>query len=140
MTIPLPPRPKRRRNETRDITRPLEAAINRIPGARVVRNNNLGPVCPWAKRHDPAFIRPIVAGLGAGSADLVGLLCVRAVVAGAERRIGQAIAIECKRFGRKQSDDQRRWAAAFQRLGGLYLIATSVEETVTIVRQHVDAA
>ena len=42
--------------------------------------------------------------------------------------VGQAIAIECKRAGEKQSEKQRRWQAAFEAAGGLYILAYHVDD------------
>ena len=73
----------RKRSETRDLVAPIIRALNRMPGVRVTRNANLGPVVPYARRHEPD-IRPILAGLGTGSADVVGVVSVPCVAVPAE--------------------------------------------------------
>jgi hypothetical protein len=107
----LAPVPPKRRNETRDVLRPIMSRLNRMPGVRVVRSANYGPV--YAKRfydhlratgqpHPDA--RPMVAGLGAGSADLVGIvLCAarewqhgRFASDVSERAFGRVFCLEVK--------------------------------------------
>lgn len=144
MTIPLAPRPARstRRSETRDIVQPIIRALNRLPFARVTRNANLGPVVPWGKRHDPNA-RPIVSGLGAGSADLVGIVPVLITPEMVGRTLGVALALEVKLpadrarklAGGTVEPDQVRWLAAFRRLGGYAAVVRSIEEAVAAVVQ-----
>jgi len=47
-----------------------------------------------------------------------------------ERVVGQAVAIEVKtpRKGSKQSKEQKAWQKAWEDMGGIYIIARSVEE------------
>jgi VRR-NUC domain len=128
----VPAKPKStRRSETRDLVSPILRALNRLPGVRVVRNANLGPVVPWAKRHDPAAV-PILAGLGPGSADLVGIVRV-------DSGIGRVIALEVKlpALGRLRAGDlrpdQARWIDVFRRLGGHAAVVHSVAEALAAV-------
>ena len=42
---------------------------------------------------------------------------------------GQAIGIECKRLkGGKQSTEQKQWQRNFERAGGIYILARSVDD------------
>lgn len=126
--IPLAPKRKPRHNETRDLTRPIEAALNHLDGVRVTRNNNLGPVVPYAKKDIPG-IRPVPAGLGTGSADLVGIVTM--LVNG--YRIGRVFCLEVKRPGQKPDPDQIRWLAEVRKLGGFACVVHSIEEATAAV-------
>ena len=128
----LPERETRakKRNETRDLVQPIIRALNRLPGVRVARNANLGPVVPWAQRF-VEHTRPIVAGLGTGSADIVGIVVVAIDLEHTEGRIGRAFAIEVKlpaapglKAG-KLTKDQQRWLHIFRRFGGFACVVTS---------------
>ena len=126
-----------KRSETRDLVQPIIRALNRMPGVRVARNANLGPVVPWARRHEPDA-RPIVSGLGTGSADIVGIVRMSAVMRSGEV-LGRALAIEVKlpadgdhRAGVVRLD-QRRWLQTFQRFGGHAAVVRSIAEAVAAV-------
>jgi hypothetical protein len=124
----LEPRKRAHRaNETRDLTHPIEAALNRLPGVRVARNNNLGPVVPYVRRLQPD-IRPIRAGLGDGSADLVGIVRLHT-------GIGRAFVLEVKRAGEKPKPDQARWLGVVRSLGGFAAVVHSVEEALAAVER-----
>jgi hypothetical protein len=131
--IPLArPATKMRRNETRDILRPILVTLNRMPGVRVVRNLNLGAVVPYHRRLDPNPPR-FVAGLGLGSADLVGIVNVAG--------IGRAFCLEVKLpggpgMGRRKGalrPDQKRWLMQVRRFGGFACVVRSVDEAVAAV-------
>jgi hypothetical protein len=131
MRLPEPKTGTRRRSETRDIVAPILRALNSMPGVRVVRNANLGPVVPWAKRFDPDA-RPIVAGLGAGSADVVGVVRM-------SDGVGRLFALECKlppcpgkRAG-AMLPDQVRWMWSVRRMGGHCSVVHSVDEALAAV-------
>jgi hypothetical protein len=129
--MPLPPKVRTKRpNETRDLTHPIEAALNRLPGVRVARNNNLGPVVPYVRRLQPD-IRPIRAGLGDGSADLVGVCSVAYGV----RPVGRAFCLEVKRPGVKPDADQVRWLRVVRELGGFACVVHSVDEAIAAVER-----
>jgi hypothetical protein len=147
MILPAKPRPARR-SETRDLVKPIICALNRMPGVRVTRNASLGPVVPWNKRMDPAA-RPIIAGLGAGSADIVGIVHCSILYRTADESLdqdelrswsyGRAFALEVKlpahgglRAGVLKSD-QDRWLKAFRRFGGFAAVVRSVEAAVAAV-------
>jgi len=126
MRLTRPDRTIERRNETRDLVAPIIRALNRLRGVRVARNANLGPVVPWAQRMlDNA--RPVRAGLGAGSADIVGIV------------LGRAFALEVKlpsapglRAG-ALAPDQLRWLRAFRRFGGFAAVVYSGSEALEAV-------
>jgi len=145
MTVALPQRAAPRRNETRDIVRPILACLNRIAGVRVVRNLNVGAVVPYHARLDPNPPR-FIAGLGDGSADIVGIVRMQYIYTAHDgfhstAWVGRAIALEVKlpRDRAKALDkgaahpDQVRWLAAFRRFGGFAAIVRSVEEAVEAV-------
>ena len=135
----LPPK-KKRANEARDITRPIEAALNRLPGVRCSRNNT-------GTLRDLRGI-PVTYGLGLGGADIVGIV---RVWLGKEDRdtggdglgiyvggmfIGRAFALETKgssRTKRSRKEDQARWGRVFRMMGGFYAIARSIPEAVAAV-------
>ena len=132
MKLPARPAPKRR-NETVELTRPIEAALNRLPGVRVCRNN-VGQL-EWAPG------KRLVYGLGLGSADLVGIVKCNALVWEhgafasdvATISTGRVFCLEVKRPGRKLEPDQARWAKAVRDLGGFCAVVHSVPEALACV-------
>ena len=142
MRLPKPERAERKRSETRDLVQPIIRALNRMPGVRVARNANLGPVVPWAKRLDPDA-RAIVAGLGTGSADVVGVVSVPVLAPPPylATAIGRAFVLEIKlpaapglRAGTLRPD-QRRWLATVRRFGGFAAVVTSVDEALALIER-----
>ena len=134
-------RPPKRRNETTQLVNPIIRALNHLRGVRVVRNSNLGPVVPYARRLEPT-IRPILAGLGAGSADIVGIVSVPCdCFVSAKIHVGRAFALEVKLplsdDGRHRAGelrpDQRRWLDVFRRFGGFAAIVHSLDEATAAV-------
>jgi hypothetical protein len=120
-----------RRNETRELTRPIEIALNKLPGVRVSRNNNLGPVVPWEKRHEPNA-RAVVAGLGTGSADLVGIVrCTFETIV----VVGRVFCLEAKWPGKKPTEDQLVWLDVVRRFGGFACVVHSVDEAIAAVER-----
>ncbi len=149
MKLPIPTRAPRKRSETRDLVAPIIRALNRLPGVRVARNANLGPVTPWAQRFTAEH--PILAGLGTGSADIVGIVVVSACCSGPCRaqwheRVGRAFALEVKlaavpsvlagvpglRAG-TLAPDQKRWLDAFRRFSGFAAVVHSKAEALAAV-------
>ncbi len=50
---------------------------------------------------------------------------------------GQAIAIECKRLkGGRQSNEQKQWQRNFERGGGIYILARSVNDVEVALRKE----
>jgi hypothetical protein len=141
--IDLTKRPPRRRNETRDVVKPIMAALNRLPGVRVVRNHNVGAVVPFHKRLSPNPPR-FVAGLGLGSSDLVGIVCVDVTawqpMPPSPWPFGRVFCLEVKLpsdSGRAGSirPDQVRWLAVVRRLGGFAAVVHSVAEALAAVER-----
>jgi hypothetical protein len=136
----VPPKLKStRRSETRDLVSPILRALNCLPGVRVVRNANIGPMVPWRfysyllrTRSPHPDAMPYIAGLGPGSADLVGIVRL-------DSGVGRAIAIEVKlpALGRLRAGDlrpdQARWLDVFGRLGGHAAVVHSVAEALAAV-------
>lgn len=116
--VPNLNRPKiLRRNETRELTHPIQAALNKMDGVRVWRNNS-----GMLKDHRGV---PLRYGMGNGSADLIG--CVR--VGG----VGRYFALEVKRPGQVPTTDQYAWMATVRLLGGFACVVHSVEEAAKAV-------
>jgi hypothetical protein len=131
----LPPSTTKRRNETSELTRPIEAALNRLPGVRVARNNT-------------GMLRdvngtPVRYGLGIGSADIVGivtrqLFTLEAGPGAADAvmcQVGQVFALEVKRPGQRPSSDQLRWLGQVISLGGFACVVHSIEEALDAVER-----
>lgn len=108
-----PPARRPRRQAEASLTDAIRSAINALPDVRVWRNN-----CGVAT-HGPRFVR---YGLGVGSPDLVGIL------GGAFG--GVFLAIEVKRPKQRRSPAQLVWARMISDLGGIYLLATSVQQAL----------
>jgi hypothetical protein len=147
--IPLAKAKPRRRNETRDLLRPILAILNRMPGVRVVRNHNVGAVVPYHRRLEPNPPR-FVAGLGLGSADLVGIVrmpahsyscpCPACDGTHYELGCGRTFCLEVKLpsvDGRRGElrPDQKRWLAQVRQLGGFACVVRSVDEAVAAVER-----
>ena len=122
----LPQKKKPRQNETRDITRPIIVALNKLEGVRVVRNVGRGLMVPFAQIHLPNPTK-IMTGLGKGGSDIVGVVRTRVEIdCGVTNRIvqfGRLFTLECKRYARRTAHtdtraDQKRWRDAVIRLGG----------------------
>lgn len=103
-------------NETRDLVRPILDALNKLDGVKVMRNA-VGLVIPFARRG----AAPFKAGLGAGSADIVGIVS------------GRFFALEVKIPGGVISEDQEVWLVEIRQLGGYAAVVTSVEEAIGAV-------
>jgi hypothetical protein len=144
MILTPPPKPARR-SETRDLVQPIIRALNRLSGVRVARNANLGPVVPWGKRMRDD-VRPIIAGLGSGSADIVGIEMVTITPEMVGRTVGIAFALEVKLppgvapdghtlRGGTLEKDQERWLRIFRKFGGFAAVVRSIEEATYAVRR-----
>jgi hypothetical protein len=127
----LPPAPPRKRTET-TIQGEIIAALNRLPGVRVARNNVGKTPRPCAecmeelcRACEAKLKRPVAFGLGSGSPDVVGIYTHR----------GRAIAfaVEVKTPKGVASDDQKLWHAAMKRRGLPTFVARSPEEACTQV-------
>ena len=123
-----------RRNETREVKRPIVAALNVLPGVRVFSHN-----AGFDRRTSVAY------GLGVGVADIVGLVracvvCQTAYPCASEAHPATGIffALECKRFGQDQShpeivQNQQAWASMVRELGGFVAVVHSVDEAIAAV-------
>lgn len=94
-------------------------AVSAIPGGMFWRNNSGALPLPNGRR--------IAFGLP-GSADILG--CSR----------GRAIAIECKSATGKQSRKQRDFQRAWEKAGGLYILARSVSDAIAALCWNGDGA
>lgn len=131
--IMLPVRAKRR-NETRDLTKPIEAALNAIPGVWAARNDvKRVPVVFDEKKIMMRF------GLGIGSADIVGtVLRIARDEHGFETgRYAQAFGLEVKppdgTTHHGLSPEQVSWAEAQRRKGWVVETVNSIAEAVAVV-------
>lgn len=79
--------------------------------------NNVGS----AKTRDGRFIRFGIPG----QADISGIL---AVTLPGGRVIGQRIEIEAKTKTGRQRPEQKKWQAMIERMGGIYILARSVDD------------
>ncbi len=120
----LPDRPKPRQNETRDLTRPIIVALNKLPGVRVVRNVDRGLMVPFAQIDLPNPTK-IMTGLGKGGSDIVGVVRMPVEIdCGVTNRVvqfGRLFTLEIKYRGRtktRHAPDQARWCRSVQLLGG----------------------
>jgi len=103
------------------ILKGIEQALKWDPRVMVWRSNAGGV----AKEHNGKR-RFIQFGV-TGQADLTGLV----------RRTGQRIEIEVKRPGGKQSIAQKIFETQISGAGGLYLLVTSINETLELLDRHV---
>jgi len=137
--VTIPPRKcSERRNETRDLARPIEAALNHLPGVWAARNNNGEAVTEngWRIRY----------GLGTGSPDIIfGVAVAQLIEHDPDAEAPKAIVtlarierlgwIEVKWPGERLSRDQRTWHAAAHKRGSFVAIAHSVEEAISAVER-----
>lgn len=104
-------------NETRDLVGPILKELNTLDGVKVMRNA-VGLVVPYARRG----ATPFKAGLGAGSADIIGLVD------------GRFFALEVKIPGGVVAEDQQKWLDEIREIGGYAVVVTSVQEAIDAVR------
>lgn len=74
-----------------------------------------------------------------GAADIQGILRydgLRFLTGTTPISIGRFLAIECKRPGEKQDDDQVKWQAMVERHGGLFILAYSVEDVWDVLNKE----
>lgn len=118
----------KKRNETAELTRPIEAALNHLPGVWCARNT-VGN--GYHRNGDPA-----TWGLGTGSADVVGCvsMTVHAIYCGPVARF---FALEVKWPGKKLNPAQVGWHTAIRtRVPGVFIaVVHSVEEAVAAVER-----
>lgn len=61
-----------------------------------------------------------------GSPDIIGVACLPCPHCG--QPVGRALGVEVKTPGGRQSPEQRAFAAAWQRRGGVYILAREVDD------------
>ena len=139
----LPAKPKPRANETRDLTRPIIVALNKLAGVRVVRNVDRGLMVPFAQIHMPNPTK-IMTGLGKGGSDIVGVVRVQIITMSNDWKLfGRLFTLECKRWERRHAHsdtraDQKRWRDAVIRLGG-FAGLIEARDTAEGIRMAVEA-
>ncbi len=98
--------------ETADVTHPVLIAVSRVPGAIFWRQN-----CGTFRTMDGR--RVVKASSIDGLGDIMGTYR------------GRSVAIETKTKRGTQRTSQIRFQNAFERAGGIYIIARSVEDALT---------
>lgn len=115
--------PKVRETGKGGLTERTSKALEHIPGVRFWRNN-----CGVMKS-GPRWIRFGVGGNG--GADFLGIVTIHPHPESAP--VGRFVAIELKTPDGKQTDDQRAFERVVYELGGVYVLARSVDEAVIAV-------
>ena len=135
----MPALPKRetakKRNETRELTKPIEAALNHLPGVWCARNTvGVG----YHRNGDEA-----TWGLGTGSPDVVGAVDAGPAIAAAVGsrfdgcHVAVFFALEVKWPGKRLNPAQVGWHKAIrERVPGVFIaVVHSVEEAVAAVER-----
>jgi hypothetical protein len=141
----LPDRPKPRQNETRDLTRPIIVALNKIEGVRVVRNVDRGLMVPARLIHLPNPPK-VLTGLGKGGSDIVGVVKLDMQIDLGPiqfKSIGRLFTLEIKYHGRtktRHAPDQARWRRSVQLLGGFagLIVARNEDEGIRMAVEAVE--
>jgi hypothetical protein len=123
----LAPKPKARRNETRELTRPILVALNKLPHCRFSRCNS-GYGRPLS---NPEAI--VHFGLGDGTTDLVGIVTLEVVTRKLTLDLGRVCVLEVKWPKVKPKPDQVRWMREVRKLGGFAAVVHSVAEAIAAV-------
>lgn len=100
------------------LTSAILAACNRLPRCWFFRNN----VGSFRRRG-----RVITYGLGTGSPDIVGM------IEGDFQALW--VGIEVKLPGKVQQEEQTEWEERCAEIGGVYILATSVKEAVSQLKE-----
>lgn len=104
-----------------EIQREIRLAAGRaVPGCVLWRNN-----CGVAEQRDGSFVRYGVGGKG--GSDLLGALTVETRT-GAQ--LGVLLAVEVKTATGRLSPEQRMFGALVERMGGVFIVARSVDDFV----------
>lgn len=128
-------KPPRKITENRDILPPIRRWLASQPDVKIFRNAQA-----FVQFDDGHKGR---AGLGTGSADLIGSLTVQVPryrldgtrLPGQLITIARAMGIEVKRPGQKLRKEQVAWADAMHRAGWIVGVATSVEDVKDIIEK-----
>lgn len=108
------------RNAETNIMNAIMLRLSQL-GGLVIRNNT----GKFRSLNDPNRI--VSVGM-VGSADIIGVrpLVITADMVG--QTIGHAIAVEVKTDKGKQSDAQKKWQTAWEKHGGVYILARSPDD------------
>lgn len=123
-SMPLPARAPRKRTESTAQAEIL-AALNRLPGVRVARNN--------VGRLQDRNGTWVAYGLGVGSPDIVGIYSVEwrsYAITAHTMRIAAAFGVEVKSEKGRLRLEQAQWHEAMRRRGLPTFVARSAEEAV----------
>jgi hypothetical protein len=119
LAAPICPESPASERET-PLMRKIRFALNSIEGVRVWRNDvGEGTIIRSGGRRE--YVR---YGLAPGSADLVGIAW------------GRLLAVEVKTKTGRVSGDQERWLSTIRKLGGIALVARSVDAVVLAVKGY----
>lgn len=108
------------RNAETNIMNAIMLRLSQL-GCMIMRNNT----GKFRSLNDPNRI--VSVGM-VGSADIIGVQPVTITADMVGQTIGQAIAIEVKTDKGRQSDAQKKWQAAWEKHGGLYVLARSPDD------------
>lgn len=103
------------------IQRDIRLAAGRaVPGCVLWRNNS------GVAFHEGTA--PVRYGVGKGGADLIGALTVKRPLT--RRAVAILLAVEVKTATGRLSQDQRAFGALVERIGGVFIVARSVEDFI----------
>lgn len=120
-SMPLPERSPRKRTESTAQAEIL-AALNRMPGVRVARNN--------VGRLQDRNGTWVAYGLGVGSPDIVGIYSAGRVSGPMAVHVAAAFGVEVKGPTGRVREEQAQWHEAMRRRGLPTFVARSAEEAV----------
>lgn len=120
-SMPLPARAPRKRTESTAQAEIL-AALNRLPGVRVARNN--------VGRLQDRNGTWVAYGLGVGSPDIVGIYSAGRVSGPRAVHVAAAFGVEVKSATGRVREEQALWHEAMRRRGLPTFVARSAEEAV----------
>jgi hypothetical protein len=107
----------------RQIQHEILSTLGSRPDLAMIWRNNTGKA---RSLHDPN----VVVSFGVpGSPDIIGFL-----------RNGRFLGIEVKAARGNQSEQQRRFQARCEQMGGLYVLARSVDDAMTAVSKALEVA
>ncbi len=107
-------------------------AIGSIPAVRV-QKRKVGKAVPWGQIKKAMNLRsfndlrPIDWGIK-GEADIQGWIAP----------FGRGLAVECKTGSGELEEDQEKWRTMFVKVGGLHIVARSVDDALDAVRAEIE--
>ena len=107
-----------------NIQRPIMLALGGRDDTRIFRNN-----VGTAQTIDGRFIR---FGLCPGSADLIGWKSVRITPDDVGKTLAVFLSVEVKTPRGRATEQQIRWRNTVRKMGGIAVVARSVEEVVNL--------